>query len=381
MRIKYFIGSATSGNSETFIRKCIADMRELGWSVEVISGRRSGSADDVQYVGFSESNWALRIWRLFAFLKFTGLAQRYDFVGYRIRQRVATTKLAPFFKGEDDFYWFDYLNYACYAARVLNETETPYAIAVHGYDASQELSDQFLRRAAVSLRPEFVVAPSNHLKRRLELIGMTARIHVIPYDSAPAVEADHAEKYDFIALGRMTPKKCPEAVLMAFEKVLTKHPKATLIWVGGGELESEVNSRFAHLADSGNVIFKGMVGHEEALHCLMSSKVFVQHSVTSGSGDQEGLPNSIVEAMRNGKPVVSTIHSGIPEIVSHGVNGYLVQEHDYESFADFMSLLLEDGKLRAAMSQSARTSVDERIPLGSRGSSINTLILSAIERN
>lgn len=379
MRIKYFSGSAISGNSETFIRKSIADMREVGWSVEVISGRRLGDAEGVKYVGFSESNWALRVWRLFAFVKYTGLAQRYESMGYRIRQRVAEAKLTPILREDGDFYWIDYLNYACYAAQALNETETPYAVAVHGYDASQELSNPLVRRAALSLRPKFFVAPSNHLKRRLELIGITAPIHVIPYDSAPAMDSGHSEKYDFIALGRMTPKKCPEAVLMAFEKVLLKHPKATLIWVGGGELELEMKERFAHLSDAGNVIFMGMVGHEEALHCLMSSKVFVQHSVTSGSGDQEGLPNSIVEAMRNGKPVVSTIHSGIPEIVSHGVNGYLVQEHDYESFADFMTLLLEDGKLREEMGRSALASVDERIPMGSRMSSINTLILSAIE--
>ena len=244
-------------------------MRELGWSVEVISGRRLGDAEGVKYVGFSESNWALRVWRLFAFVKYTGLAQRYESMGYRIRQRVAKAKLTPILKDDDDFYWFDYLNYACYAAQALTETETPYAVAVHGYDASQELSNQSVRRAALSLRPQFFVAPSNHLKRRLELIGITAPIHVIPYDSVPAIDAAYAKKYDFIALGRMTPKKCPEAVLMAFEKVLSKHPTATLIWVGGGELESEMRDRFAHLSDTGNVIFKGAISHEEALHNLM----------------------------------------------------------------------------------------------------------------
>ena len=381
MKIKYFIGSATTGNSETFIRKSIADMRELGWSVEVISGRRSGEADDVQYVGFSESNWVIRIWRLFAWLRFTGLAQRYESVGYRIRQQVATIKLTPFLKEEDDFYWFDYLNYACYAAQALNGIQTPYAIAVHGYDASQELSNSSLRKAAVSLRPQFVVAPSNHLRRRLELIGMTAPIHVIPYDSAPAVEAASATKYDFIALGRMTPKKCPEAVLMAFEKVLTKHPESTLIWVGGGELEAEMNDRFAHMSNAGNVIFKGMVGHEEALHYLMSSKVFVQHSVTSGSGDQEGLPNAIVEAMRHGKPVVSTIHSGIPELITHGKNGFLTQEHDFESFAHFMSRLLEDESLSDEMGRSAKELIANSIPLGSRGKEIRRLIIEEVKRN
>jgi len=381
MRIKYFIGSATSGNSETFIRKSIADMRELGWSVEVISGRRSGDADGVKYVGFSESNWAFRFWRLFAFLKYSGFAQRYEALGYRIRQGVAKAKLKPFLKGDDDFYWFDYLNSACYAAQALNETKTPFAVAVHGYDASQELSSRSLRRAALSLRPQFVVAPSNHLRRRLELIGISAPIHVIPYDSAPALSTAIDVKYDFIALGRMTPKKCPEAVLMAFEKVLLKHPRAKLIWVGSGELEVEIKRRFAHLSKAGNVIFKGAIEHQEALQFLLSSKVFVQHSVTSGSGDQEGLPNSLVEAMRNGKPVISTIHSGIPELITHGKSGFLAQEHDFESFAKYMVLLLEDESLSNEMGRSGKELITARIPLGSRGKEIRSLILNEVNRS
>lgn len=82
--------------------------------------------------------------------------------------------------------------------------------------------------------------------------------------------------------------------------------------------------------------------------------------------------------MRHGKPVISTIHSGIPELITHGKNGFLAQEHDFESFAEQMTLLLEDGKLRKEMGVLARESVAERIPLGSRSSRINSLILNGI---
>lgn len=381
MHILYFLGSDTTSPSETFIRKSIADLRLAGMSVTVVSGRRSGRAQNVIYSGFSSTTWSLKLWRLFAFLSQTKANEAYQKWGFNIRQRTASRRLNRLTRIEADFIWFDYLNYACYAEQALHKFNVPFAVAVHGFDASQALASKPLQCAARSLDARFFVSPSNHLKRRLQLIGVERPIHVAPYDSAQATETIKSIEYDFIALGRLTEKKCPQATLMAFEKVLDGHPDARLIWVGFGELEEEMKQRFSHLVDSGNLIFTGAVDHERALRLLQASKIFVQHSVTSGSGDQEGLPNSIVEAMRNGKPVVSTTHSGIPEIVSHGVNGYLVQEHDFESFADFMSLLLEDGKLREAMGQSARTSVDERIPLGSRGSSINTLILSAIERS
>jgi len=137
-----------------------------------------------------------------------------------------------------------------------------------------------------------------------------------------------------------------------------------------------MKQRFSHLVDSGNLNFTGAVDHKRALGLLQQAKVFVQHSVTSGTGDQEGLPNSIVEAMRNGKPVVSTIHSGIPEIVEDGKSGFLVQEHDYHSFADFMIRLIEDDQLREAMGNEAKAKVESMIPIGSRGEKIQALILN-----
>lgn len=378
LHILYFLGSDTTSPSETFIRKSIADLRLAGMSVTVVSGRRSGRAQNVIYSGFSSTTWSLKLWRLFAFLSQTKVNEAYQKWGLSIRQRTASRRLNRFTRIEADFIWFDYLNYACYAEQALHKFNVPFAVAVHGFDASQALASKPLQCAARSLDARFFVSPSNHLKRRLQLIGVERPIHVVPYDSAQATETIKSIEYDFIALGRLTEKKCPQATLMAFEKVLDGHPDARLIWVGFGELEEEMKQRFSHLVDSGNLIFTGAVDHERALGLLQASKIFIQHSVTSGLGDQEGLPNSIVEAMRHGKPVISTIHSGIPELITHGKNGFLAQEHDFESFAEQMTLLLEDGKLRKEMGVLARESVAERIPLGSRSSRINPLILNAI---
>tara|TARA_X000000950_G_scaffold283515_1_gene384500 strand:- start:547 stop:1722 length:1176 start_codon:yes stop_codon:yes gene_type:complete len=378
MHILYFLGSDTTSPSETFIRKSIADLRLAGMSVTVVSGRRSGRAQNVIYSGFSSTTWSLKLWRLFAFLSQTKVNEAYQKWGFSIRQRTASRRLNRFTRIEADFIWFDYLNYACYAEQALHKFNVPFAVAVHGFDASQALASKPLQCAARSLDARFFVSPSNHLKRRLQLIGVERPIHVVPYDSAQASESAKSIEYDFIALGRLTEKKCPQATLMAFEKVLAGHPDARLIWVGFGELKEEMKQRFSHLVDSGNLIFTGAVDHERALELLQASKIFVQHSVTSGLGDQEGLPNSIVEAMRHGKPVISTIHSGIPELITHGKNGFLAQEHDFESFAEHMILLLEDGKLRKEMGVLARESVAERIPLGSRGKEIRSLILNQV---
>ena len=75
------------------------------------------------------------------------------------------------------------------------------------------------------------------------------------------------------------------------------------------------------------------------------TNVYLQHSVSPPSGDSEGLPISIMEAMAMNLPVVSTFHSGIPELVENGVNGYLVEERDLKSYAISLAKALEMGNL------------------------------------
>jgi len=67
---------------------------------------------------------------------------------------------------------------------------------------------------------------------------------------------------------------------------------------------------------------------------MSEANIFVHHSVTGPSGDMEGIPNAIMEAMGMELPVLSSIHSGIPELVENGENGFLVQEFDVESYAE-----------------------------------------------
>jgi glycosyltransferase involved in cell wall biosynthesis len=88
---------------------------------------------------------------------------------------------------------------------------------------------------------------------------------------------------------------------------------------------------------AGQVRLHGVASEEVKHRLLMECGVFVQHSVTdSDTGDEEGLPSSIQEAMGYGLAVVSTRHSGIPEAVEHATTGLLVEEGDVDAMADAM---------------------------------------------
>jgi glycosyltransferase involved in cell wall biosynthesis len=84
--------------------------------------------------------------------------------------------------------------------------------------------------------------------------------------------------------------------------------------------------------------------------------VYIQHSVTDPeTGDQEGAPVAIMEAMANGLPIVSTRHSGIPFLVEEGVSGLLSEESDVSAMALNISTLAAKFEMRRQMGQSARS--------------------------
>jgi len=101
------------------------------------------------------------------------------------------------------------------------------------------------------------------------------------------------------------------------------------------------------------VTLLGPQPHERVLDELDRAYAFVQHSITAPDGDQEGAPVSIMEAGAAGVPVVSTRHSGIPNLVQHGMTGLLVAEHDIHGMARAMKRLLSDPARAHAMGQAA----------------------------
>ena len=91
---------------------------------------------------------------------------------------------------------------------------------------------------------------------------------------------------------------------------------------------------------------------------MRRSDIFVAPSVVAEDGDMEGVPVSIMEAMACGIPVVSTLHSGIPELVRDRVTGYLVPERDVDSLARVLTRLVEEPRLRRKMGMAGRGVVE-----------------------
>jgi glycosyltransferase involved in cell wall biosynthesis len=99
------------------------------------------------------------------------------------------------------------------------------------------------------------------------------------------------------------------------------------------------------------VALPGFVPPEKLREIYYASHIFLHPSETGSDGNQEGIPNSMLEAMATGLPVFATDHGGIPEAIENGVSGILVPERDYEALSH---ALLEGVKDRHRLARLAR---------------------------
>lgn len=123
---------------------------------------------------------------------------------------------------------------------------------------------------------------------------------------------------------------------------------------GDGPLRSALEALAAELSPKGQITFVGSQQRSEVLRLMQSSDIFVSPSRTAADGDIEGIPVAMMEAMASALPVVSTRHSGIPELVEHGVSGWLVKEGDVVALADRIAMLAADSGLRVKMGEAGR---------------------------
>lgn len=126
-----------------------------------------------------------------------------------------------------------------------------------------------------------------------------------------------------LSVGRATEKKG----LLYAVKALSQLDFVEYKIIGDGEglleLEAEIEA-----SGCTNIKCLGSLPHEEVLSHLEQSDVFLLPSVTAEDGDMEGIPVALMEAMAKGKLVVSTYHSGIPELITDKESGFLCKEKD-----------------------------------------------------
>ena len=356
MTAKLAIFTAQLGTaSETFIRRHVEDLLP---GRTVVVARNSAA----QFDGYWRSEcpvlfldrWALRLPVRLAARAGASLARMREAALQRfLRQHGATVILGEYLDQFADF------------VPLLDRMRLPYVAQGHGIDVSAALRKPGMAEryraydsaAAILTRCEF------HRQRLIGLGLRPERVAVNPggVDVPEEIPARPPQAWRrFLAIGRFVPKKGPIYLLEAFRRAAARDPRITLDYLGGGELFSAAQQFVDACGLQDRVRLHGPAGDDVKSRLTRECGVFLQHSLTDPeTGDEEGLPAAIQEAMALGMTVVSTRHAGIPEAVEHGVSGMLVRERDVEAMSEAMGRAANDPALCARLGAAAHAKARE----------------------
>lgn len=255
------------------------------------------------------------------------------------------------------------------ALPLVRDLAVPLIVTFHGYDAT--VKDEYARRSDNTYRvylrrrellrheTRLFIAVSEYIKEKLLEQGFPPEkivVHYIGVDTENFQPDPSVQRSPIVLfVGRLIEKKGCEYLIRAMSQVQAVMPDVELVVIGDGPLRIDLEGlaakklrRYRFLGGQPSHVVKSWMN--QAL-------LLAAPSVTASTGDCEGLPTVIIEAQAMGLPVVSSFHSGIPELVIQEKTGFLVAERDWEDLAKHILLLLEDVELRHRFTQAGQSRV------------------------
>jgi glycosyltransferase involved in cell wall biosynthesis len=162
-----------------------------------------------------------------------------------------------------------------------------------------------------------------------------------------------AELVGFV--GRLSPEKGPDVFIRAAVALKQALPNARFVLIGEGPMRGELQSLIERF-ELGDVAYLcGLMPHMQS--------VFAELDLVVSSSRSEALPLALMEAMACGLPVVATQVGGVPDLIQHGMTGWLVGDGDFDAIAAHVRTLIEQPQERVAMGQRARDRAEKHLSL------------------
>ena len=331
--------------SETFINDQIAGLSKLADVFTIHSGRYPERSEDNKLLS------PLPYWILHKMLKSVIGRDNY-FSNYGMRSYLSRNKI--------DVVLANYGLSASHFVDVCRDLSIPLLPIFHGHDATD---NRILNKYGEKYKTLFeyassIIVVSEDLRQQLTRLGAAEqKLVVVPcgVDITKFKPRNNEKGQMFLAVGRFVSKKGPLHTIKAFHEAWKKFPEARLTMVGAHKgLYQDCADLVNSLSMNSAVVFPGIMNHDQVSELMSKSTAFVQHSMTAPNGDTEGTPVSIVEASASGLPVISTFHGGIKQAVIHEETGFLVEEGDVDSMANYMKQILSDQQRAKTMGEAGR---------------------------
>lgn len=258
---------------------------------------------------------------------------------------------------------------ALLAARMLNGTFSFTAHAkdiYHTYVSEDE--DRAMRRAKIS-EAAFVATVSDYNAQHLRQICPRASDRIIrlyngiDLSTFSPVVAKQQVAGRMIAVGRLVEKKGFSVLLDACVLLKKRGVNFQCHLVGDGPLYDTLNQQINQFELQDVVKMVGALPQETLVELMESASLAVLPCVVTESGDRDGLPTVLLEAMAKALPIITTHVSGGPEIVDHNNTGLLCAPGDPGAFADAIEKLVRDPVTARTMGKLGRVRAQQRFDL------------------
>lgn len=233
-------------------------------------------------------------------------------------------------------------------ARLLGSPAVPYVVTSHGGDLFGFRGSIFtsIKRWVASRAAAMSVVSAAMGEEALRLALPVARIETIPMgvDVARFGADDTMPRSttELLFVGRLVPKKGLNYLLDAMPVILRQRPDVSLRIVGFGPEADALQRQADQLGLASKVTFAGAVAQSELPRLYRSAALFVAPFVRDASGDQEGLPIALMEAVSTGCPFVVGDVAGLDDLLGDGTAAYRVDARDSAALASAVVSALAD---------------------------------------
>jgi colanic acid/amylovoran biosynthesis glycosyltransferase len=166
-----------------------------------------------------------------------------------------------------------------------------------------------------------------------------------------------------VTIGRLGPTKGHKYALEAVRSLVDSGLSIEYRIIGDGTLRGMLEEQTSRLELDSVVTFDGAVDSDRVIEILRDADILIAPSVVAPTGQTEGVPNVLKEAMASGVPAIGTNVGGVAELIDHGKNGFVVPQKDPNAIADCVrDIVMHPEKMPDILIQ-ARQSVEEHYDL------------------
>jgi colanic acid/amylovoran biosynthesis glycosyltransferase len=266
-------------------------------------------------------------------------------------------------------------------ARTVGILEGPISVSFHGFDLSRVVKKNPIAYNQLFQKGDLFLPVCNYYKDKLIKLGCPIekiKVHPSSIDInkfLPDPSKRSSKKVKILSIGRLIELKGFRYSIQAVGEFIQENPTIEITYriIGSGLLKDDLLEEIDSLQLSDKIDIREAVNHKKLVAEIQSSDILICPSIVADDGIGDTLPNVLKEAMACELAVIASDHAGIPELVKHRENGFLVPEKDINQIKKAIEVLVNSPELREELGKQGRRYVQKYYEIESKNDIISDI--------